>query len=230
MKMLIELSYILDENIPKWPTNPSEKYTFELSTRRGDPNNASSVLHHIHNGTHVDAPSHFDPNGKTIEQLPIEDFYYTHPRVLHIPKGQGENITLADIQKWEREIAQCDLLLIYTGYSELRTAQPEDYVNGYPSIEPEAARFLRGSFPKLKAIAIDTISVDDASTAAAAGFPTHHGFLDTNEQRSERTLLLYEDVNIKPLLGVEGIRAICAFPVRWSGLEGAPVSMVALTK
>ena len=225
--MLIELSYILDEMMPKWPTNPSEKYTFELSTRRGDPNNASSVFHHIHNGTHVDAPSHFDPKGRTIDQLPIEDFYFIRPLVLELPKRRGENVTLTDIEAHRAEIMACDILLIYTGYSSLRETSPEAFVNGFPSVSPAAARCLRVDFPGLKAVALDSISFDDAATAVEEGFPSHHSLLDTSEALPGRTLLLFEDVNIGRLLGVKDIKAICAFPVRWKGLEGAPVSMVA---
>lgn len=226
--MLIELSYTLGEHIPKWPTNPSEKYVVEQSTQSGDPCNANSVFHHIHNGTHVDAPRHFDPNGKTIDQLSIEDFYYTDPYVLKLSKQKGERITLEDIKSRQTEIENCDILFIYTGYCDLRAKDPDAYIDGFPSISPDAARYLREGFPKLKAIALDSISVDDAVTAGAEGFPTHHSLLETNAARSQRTLLLYEDVNVSRILDVENIQAVCAFPVRWEGLEGAPVSMVAI--
>lgn len=48
-------------------------------------------------------------------------------------------------------------------------------------------------------------------------------------EQKERTLLLFEDVNIQKLLGVERIKEICAFPIRFSQLEAAPVAMVAIT-
>ena len=41
--------------------------------------------------------------------------------------------------------------------------------------------------------------------------------------------VLFEDVNIQKLLGVERIKEICAFPIRFSQLEAAPVAMVAIT-
>lgn len=226
--MLIELSYTLGENIPKWPTNPNEQYRVETSIGRGEACNANSVFHHIHNGTHVDAPKHFDDHGKTIEQLPIEDFYYTRPCVLTLPKKQGERITLNDIKEQQEKIAQSDIVLIYTGYCDIREEDPEAYINGFPSIAPDAAKYLREEFLNLKAIALDSISVDDGMTAGKEGFPTHHSFLETSEKMSQRTLLLYEDVNVKRLLGAEKIQAICAFPIRWKGLEGAPVAMVAI--
>jgi arylformamidase len=225
--MLLELSYVVGENIPKWPTNPNEVYDKVLSMSKGDVCNANSVYHHMHNGTHVDAPRHFDPNGQTIDQLPIEDFYYNAPFLLNVPKKAGERITLTDIRNNRENIAECDILLIYTGYSKQRATNPTAYVTDFPSIAPDAAYYLRRSFPKLKAIALDVISVDDSVTAAAEGFPAHHALLEKNSRYQERTLLLYEDVNIAPLLNTQ-VKTICAFPVRWEGLEAAPVSMVAI--
>ena len=88
--MLVELSYIIDEDVPKWPTNPEEKYDYNQAVRFGDACNASSVYHHLHTGTHVDAPFHFDAAGKTIDQIPVEDFYYTAPFVLELKKSRGD--------------------------------------------------------------------------------------------------------------------------------------------
>ena len=66
----------------------------------------------MHNGTHMDTPRHFDPNGPTIEQLPIEDFYYTRPFVLRLDKKKGEMVTMQDVQAHLDELKTCDLLLI----------------------------------------------------------------------------------------------------------------------
>jgi len=226
--MLIELSYILNETMPKWPTNPSEKYHVDAAPERGDANNASSVYHHLHNGTHVDAPHHFDPTGRTIDQLPVEDFYYTAPYVLELPKKKGETVDLADLRAHEREIKNCDILLIYTGYCDLRQTDPAAFADDFPSIAPDAARALRKEFPKLKAVALDFLSADSCVTASRTGFPSHHALLDYNEKNPERTLLIFEDVNVKKLLNVENVREICAFPIRWAGLEAGPVAMVAV--
>ena len=70
---------------------------------------------------------------------------------------------------------------------------------------------------------------DSAITGGDEGFPCHHALLETNSEQKERTLLLFEDVNIQKLLGVERIKEICAFPIRFSQLEAAPVAMVAIT-
>lgn len=226
--MFIELSYVIDRDMPKWPTNPAEAYDYNTAISRGDPSNASSVYHHLHTGTHVDAPFHFDAHGRTIEQIPTEDFYYTRPFVLDLKKRKGERIEYGDLKAVEDRISQSDILLIYTGYSDIREKDPEAFVDDFPSVAPEAAGYLRKNFPELKAVAVDTLSFDSARTGEKEGFPSHHALLETGEDSPERTLLLYEDVDLKKLSGVTGIKAICAFPVRFAGLEAGPVAMVAI--
>ena len=111
----------------------------------------------------------------------------------------------------------------------MRDISPEDFVDNFPCMEVMAAKYLRKEFPELKAIAMDSISYDSAITGGDEGFPCHHALLETNSEQKERTLLLFEDVNIQKLLGVERIKEICAFPIRFSQLEAAPVAMVAIT-
>lgn len=226
--MLIELSYTVMEDMPMWPTNPPEKYDYNQATSLGDACNASSVYHHLHTGTHVDAPFHFDSRGKTIDEIPVEDFYYTAPFVLKLPKAKGECVEREELEKYKEEIARCDILFIYTGYSDIREKCPEEFVDDFPSVSPAAAIYLRSNFPKLKAVALDSISFDSARTGAQNGFPSHHAFLETRPDQLERTLLLYEDVDVKKLVDVKDVKAVCAFPVRFKGLEAGPVSMVAI--
>lgn len=225
---MIELSYKIRKDSPKWPTNPEEEIIYEQCREWGDACNASTVQHHLHNGTHVDAPKHFCSVGKTIDEIPIEDFYYQHPYVWNLQKAKGECITKRDILENEKDFQTADIILIYTGYSMLRENMPEDYIRGFPYISGEAAEYLRQHFPKLKAIALDVLSADDGITGCEKGFPAHHALLDSLNS-GKRTLLIYEDVNVGKVLNKK-ISQICAFPIRFYGLEAAPVSIVAFIK
>lgn len=118
-------------------------------------------------------------------------------------------------------------MFIYTGYSVFRDTDPETFVDGFPAFSKQAAEYLRDNFPKLKAIALDVISADQAT---CDGFPAHKAFLDRAEGDDTRTILLYEDVNIKKIADLkEQVKAVCAFPIRWEHAEAAPVSMVAIS-
>lgn len=227
--MLYEISYVLGEDTPKWPGNPKEEFEVDLSQAKGDLCNTTIVRHFLHTGTHVDAPKHFFAAGKDITQIPIEDFYYTSPFLARIPKGKGELITVEDLKAHEKEIENCDLLCVYTGNADLRAHSPFDYTDNFPSFAPEAAKYLRMNFPKMKAIALDLTSCDSGPEGAKNGFPSHHALLDDLET-GERPLLLYEDVNLKLMSEIqEPIKAVCAFPVRWENAEAAPIAMVVIT-
>lgn len=226
--MLLELSYPFGGDEPKWPTNPNDSYVWDNATRRGDSCNASTVRHHMHNGTHVDAPRHFTMDGRTIDQIPIEDFCYRSPLAVNIPKGKGGRITKEDLLPYADQLASCDLLLVYTGYADLRESDPHAFIDDFPCWGADAARYLRRECPKLKAVAMDVLSVDSCTTGVSEGFPAHHAFLDVNEENPQRTLLLFEDVNTKKLFEAgKPAKAVFAFPVRFKGLEAAPIAMVA---
>lgn len=226
--MLLELSYPIDALQPKWPTNPCEYSVLETNMQRGDVNNTATVHHHLHNGSHVDAPRHFCAQGKTIDVIPIEDFLFCSPLALKIEKGSGERILKAELQAYEKQLRSCDLLLVYTGYGDLRATHPSAYCGDFPSWSVEAAQYLRTEFPKLKGIAMDFLSVDNSVTGGQDGFPVHHALLDEDENHPQRTLLLFEDIDTGKLYrtGVQA-KKIYAFPLRFTGLEASPISMIA---
>ena len=228
--MLTEISYVLNDNVPNWPTNPKDKFETLGRIDAGDEANISSVFHHQHNGTHVDAPMHFSNEGKSLAEIPIEDFYYTSPLILTILKGRGEQITKEELEPYEKEIEKADLLCFYTGNADLRKSDPDKYVDNFPSISLEAARYLRTGFPKLKGVACDFIGVDNAERGPVTGFPVHKMMLSDIPEGDYRTLLIFEDVDTKKLLEIKDpIKAICAFPIRWENAEAAPVSIVAMS-
>ncbi|MCD8197079.1 MAG: cyclase family protein [Lachnospiraceae bacterium] len=227
--MLMELSYLFAGDEPKWPTNPNDHYVWETSTRRGCANNASTITHHMHNGSHVDAPRHFTKDGLTIDQIPVENFYYEAPLTLNIPKAKGERIRKSDLEPYAEQMKKSDILLVYTGYADLRYTNPQAFIDDFPCWGADACTYIRKEFPSIKALAMDVLSVDSAVSGDAEGFPAHHALLDLNEANPERTLLIFEDINTKKLFEYgQTPKAICAFPVRFTGLEAAPVSMVAM--
>jgi kynurenine formamidase len=76
-------------------------------------------------------------------------------------------------------------------------------VDDFPAFSLDAACYLRMNFPKLKAVAIDVISVESSIEGPKNKFPVHRTFLDSLEGKNPRTLLLYEDVNLKKLATIK---------------------------
>lgn len=57
-----------------YPGDPRPEKRALSATSRGDLYNLTAFSMCAHNGTHIDAPFHFLPDGETVEQLPLETF------------------------------------------------------------------------------------------------------------------------------------------------------------
>lgn len=57
-----------------YPGDPLPESFCLYSTEEGDLYNLSSFAMCAHNGTHIDAPSHFLPHGKTVDQMDLTHF------------------------------------------------------------------------------------------------------------------------------------------------------------
>jgi arylformamidase len=228
--MLTEISYVLNNKIPKWPTNPSEELIYIQDRKNNDPCQATSVYHHMHNGTHVDAPRHFSENGLYIHELPIDQFFYTSPLVISLNKSKGDLVEVCDLEKHFNDISKADILCAYTGYSDFRNEAPEEFVDNFPAFSGEAANYLRENFPKLKALALDVLSVDSPTLGPKNNFPAHRALLDYKNSKNQNPIVIYEDVNLCKLAKIKDpVKFICAFPIRWEFAEAGPVNMVAIT-
>ncbi len=89
--MLLELSYQISEDIPVYPGSPAEHFKPDNRMSEGDHCNTTVIVHYIHAGSHVDAPFHFSANGKTIDQISIEDFCYEKAVLIDCPLEVGDD-------------------------------------------------------------------------------------------------------------------------------------------
>lgn len=71
--MIIDISQEITK-CKVYPGDPSPRVRKISDMKNGDIYNLSEFSMCAHNGTHVDAPSHFIQNGKTIDEIPLEYF------------------------------------------------------------------------------------------------------------------------------------------------------------
>jgi arylformamidase len=224
MTRLLVLSHPLRPDAPVWPGNPPAA-AIELvdSIARGDVDNAAALHLFAHSGTHVDAPWHFNPDGRAAWQLPIEAFVFDDPCLIEVPTGQGTMIRRAALEAHAGAIADADLVMIRTGWSELRSTDPERYATDGPYLEPDAARWLIDGHPRLRAIATDAISVGSPGHRDVAT-EAHHVLTGVG-RTDDRFVLIYEDVGLVPEAG-DAVRVL-AWPLFVDGADGSPVTFVA---
>lgn len=64
MKTWIDISQRLDQNIAVWPGDTPFSYNVNWSKEESGSVNVGQITMSTHTGTHIDAPFHFDNDGK----------------------------------------------------------------------------------------------------------------------------------------------------------------------
>lgn len=85
-----------------FPGDPSPERFRMLSIEKGDVCNLTAFKMCAHNGTHVDAPSHFYADGKTIDQVALDKFI----GYAYVADHEGE-LTAADAKKILTAAREC---------------------------------------------------------------------------------------------------------------------------
>lgn len=223
MDMFIELSYPIEEKMMTYPDNPPTRFEVVDRIEQGDIANTTMIHHFSHTGTHVDAPYHFCKDGWTLDEIPLEYFIFDHPVIVNREKAPMELFTLEDLKGVD--LTGADLLMFRSGFSRFRIEDPATYKFLFPGISPELARFLREEVPSLRAIMLDFLSADPIVSGAKEGYPAHRWLLSKKFSR-KRPIIIFEDVNLEPIVERK-IKRVIALPVRFKGLDGGPVSVLA---
>lgn len=186
-----------------------------------------------HGGTHIDAPIHFDKNGQTLDQIPIERFVGTAVRIdVSTPcaRDRGYRVSTRDFEQWEAahgRIPNRAIVLLETGFArfwpsrkeylgtELRGREGVGALH-FPGLHPDAAAWLVRE-RQVKAVGIDTASIDYGQSTQ---FETHVALLSRN-------VPVFENLaNLRALPDRDF--DIIALPMKISGGTGGPLRVVAV--
>lgn len=223
--MLIKLSYNLSEQTPFHSSLPKPKLNQIYHLAQGDACNSFYFTTSNHAGTHVDAPRHFNPNGRTITDYDLDEFVFRRPSVLDVTVRDGELITPDTLAPAvDGAPTQSDFLLVRTGFGKHRPDERR-YIDQGPGFGPAAAAYLMLGFPALRAIAMDFASVSSPSHEEA-GAEAHRIFLGCTSY-AERPLLLIEDALIPDDL--PDLQRVVLMPWLFDGLDSAPCTLFAET-
>jgi arylformamidase len=206
----VRLSHDIRVGDPGWPGNFTYAYEQVSSTERGDVANFG-ILHLLnHFGTHLDAPNHFNPDGRKIAQVPIDRFVYERPLVVDVHKADRELVTLAELEAHAADLARADLLVLRSGWSSVRADDPGRYANDGPGVATAACEYLIEEFPDVKAVAMDWISLATPKRLDD-GVPAHQVLCGVG--RGDRYVIIIEDVDLSRLPDrVKRIYAVPLFP------------------
>jgi kynurenine formamidase len=220
---IVDLTHCLEPGMPMTRSLPRFGLWWHSRHSWGDKVSLQAMLITEHTGTNVDAPRHVVPDGKTLDDLPLDAFM--GPAVVldlrHVAPMTA--ISAEDIQEAEakcsRPIQRGEIVLLMTGFDdrgwETKPSLYDTYLKQRPTLSVEAAEYLIGK--GIKALGSDTHGPD----ASAPTMPLH-------------SLLLGEGVIlIEALSNLTEIQAErCLFiglPLKITGGTGSPVRAIAVT-
>ncbi|WP_127587013.1 cyclase family protein [Paenibacillus koleovorans] len=215
------LSYDMSATDPGWPGNYKMSVEPYTEITKGDVANQSKITLLNHFGSHMDGPKHFNDRGPRLAEMPLETFIYDHPLLLDIPKSYGELVTMEDIAAHHASLQQADLLMIRSGFSVTRRNAPDRYAAEGPGISSGACRFLMEQYPKLKAVAMDWISLA-SYMHGEDGVLAHQYLLGMYH---EHYICIIEDLDFSQLTDIP-LRRVIALPMFIKDADSAPVSVI----
>lgn len=160
-----------------------------------------------HTGTHIDAPSHFIVNGKTIDEL--DALCCTGPAKVVDMTHVTNSITKKDIQHIT-DLNNC-IVLFKTKNSFIDAYAP--FNPNFIYIAADAAEYLIEQ--KIKAVGIDYLGIERNQL----GHPTHRAFMQHN-------IPIIEGLRLQEVSA--GNYVLWCLPIKIPGLDAAPARAILL--
>ncbi|PYJ02257.1 MAG: cyclase [Verrucomicrobia bacterium] len=230
----LDLSHDFSSDTIYWPTaqNFVLETEFKGVTPKGYFYTANRFHASEHGGTHIDAPIHFAPNGKTLDMLSLDQLTGAAVVVDVSAKALDDadyQITVADLKAWETKHGQIPkgaIVLLNTGFARHwpdakkylgTTEKGPDAVAKlhFPGLHPDAARWLV-SERTIKAVGLDTASIDYGQSQL---FESHRILFEKN-------VPAFENVAALDRLPATGAYVV-ALPMKIKGGSGGPLRIVA---
>jgi kynurenine formamidase len=174
---LIDLSRDIYEGMPLWPghqlpfvmiNQTHDGFRERWNTTFGF--RAHNWLMSEHTGTHTDAIFEYDPEGESLDHMPLE--YYYGPAVcldisdVRHPDYFTEQVLTEALAKSGLTIETGDTVLLYTGHGD-RTFGTKDFINVYAGLDRSGAVWLAEQ--GVVNIGIDSLAIDHSDDLEFVG-------------------------------------------------------------
>ena len=207
-----DISRTLADDLAPWPGDTP--FHFELTRKipQGDAVNLGAISMSVHNGSHADAPFHFDAKGKTIDQVAL-DAYFGSTVVVDLAKivantKEVPEIKIDNLQPHSVDIEKTTRLLLKTGVWRDSTIFPERI----PVIAPDVAEWLQARGVRLLGLDLPSVDPIDAKVLR-----NHHAL-------NRAGIAIVESLDLSAV--ESGIYNFMAPPLKIASGDGAPVRAV----
>ncbi len=203
---LIDISPAFRAGMPGWPGDTPFDAARSWSLGPDCPVNVSKIVLSSHVGSHADAPSHFDAEGRPIDAMPLE--LYIGPCHVVDARGAGARIGVADVLPQLPGRVERVLIRQYEHY-------PEQWDADLKGLEPAliAALAARG----VRLIGVDAASVDPANSKT----------LDAHHAIEAHGIAIIEGLVLDAV--APGGYELIAPPLKIEGCDAAPLRAVLRT-
>jgi arylformamidase len=207
-----DISRTLSKDLAEWPGDEPFHYRLTTEIPKGQTVNLGAITMSVHNGTHADARFHFDPNGESIEKVPL-DVYLGRATVVDLAHSflqskEKHLITTEDLRPNAEDIAATSRVLVKTG----RWSDSTVFPNQIPVIAADVPAWLQKNGVKL--LGLDLPSMDEIDSKS---LQNHHAL-------ARAGIAIVESLDLG---GVPpGIYDFAALPLKIAGGDGAPLRAV----
>jgi arylformamidase len=217
---IIDLSLPIQEGMMTFPSHWHPVVEITILGRHGiEGRETRKVVLGTHVGTHADAPRHFIPNGRTIDEIPLDILVGTATIADFTGCKALQQIGISDLQQKLGDTVPSRLIL-RTGWSEYFGSMK--FYEEYPFLSEAAAQWLVDKGVRL--IAMDTPSPDNP--AHSRGTP--------KDSPNHKLLLGAEVVLVEYLTNLKSITAreveLIVLPLKLTGCDGSPARCVAIER
>ncbi|MBR3118014.1 arylformamidase [Oceanobacillus profundus] len=203
MSKWIDISQALTNDIAHWPGDTPFNYKLSATKEQTGSANIGEITTSLHIGTHIDAPFHFNSNGKTVDQLDL-DLYIGKAIVIDV--SHTDNITAAVLENYQFDYAT--RLLLRTSLPN----NPKRFPREFPYLDPEIAQFLSEKGIQLLGVDIPSVDAPDSKELT-----THHAL-------HRHGIHILENIMLKHV--IPGSYDLIALPLAIHGADGSPVRAV----
>jgi arylformamidase len=221
---MYDLTLPLDEGTIR----PAQRIGFEaIQTSSGEIENFAGDVRafsaYVHTGTHIDAPIHYSPGGKTIDQLDVSIFCGI-ARVFDMRSHASELITAEILDACNPGISPGDRVVLITGDIDKQIengSYPDGVYIESSSLSPDGATWLVEKQVSLVVVDFVTESVDASKYHVKdPSRPVHVTLLDAE-------IPIVENIcNISTIVDHDTIEIFC-LPLLIPRYEAAPARVVA---
>jgi arylformamidase len=202
-----DISLPISPDLPTWPGDPEIVIERVDKIEEGANNNVSRLDMSVHAGTHIDAPFHFLPEGKTIEKINL-NLLIGRVYVLNLP---DVDLITAEVLDQAHLPPRTRRVLFKTRNSEYWARGEDNFQTDFVALSPDAATYLvqRG----VKLVGVDYLSVAPYKKSR----PTHEILLKAG-------VVIVEGLDLSAVS--QGRYTLFCLPLKLVGSDGAPARAI----